>query len=297
VTGLLRPLSRALANLRTAWAQTLITSGIIAVCLFLVGGYLVLSHNLARARTGWERRVGLTIWLAEGTSREEASVLTAKAAAQPEAERADFVGREQAMEEFRGLMGEDARALAGLADLPLPVSIRVTLRPAFRDRAGVEALAARLSGERGVGEVSWGREWLSRAESLAGLLTLVGGVLGGVLALSAVFIIANTIKLTVLARAEEIATLRLVGATEGFIRLPFFIEGSLQGLAGGILGLAALAVLHRALAPRLAEFAGPALLLEHLEYLPPHAAAGLVLGGMALGAFGSLAAVGRPPRP
>ncbi len=297
MSGPLRPLARALINLRSSWAQTLITSGIIAVCLFLVGGFLVLSHNLGRARSGWEKMVGLTVWLAEGTSREEASALTAKAAAQPEAERADFVGREEAMEEFRRLMGEDARALAGLTDLPLPASIRVVLRPAFRNRAGVEALAARLAGEKGAGEFSWGREWLARAESLASLLTLVGGLLGAVLALSAVFIIANTIKLTVLARADEIATLRLVGATEGFIRFPFFLEGLLQGLAGGTAGLAALAALHRALAPRLAEFVSPALLLDALEYLPSHAAAGLVLGGMALGAFGSLAAVGRPPRP
>jgi cell division transport system permease protein len=290
------PLRRAIGNLRQAAVASLITAGIIAMCLFLIGGYLVLAHNLGRARAGWERQVGLTAWMAEGVSREAASALVVKVSLFPETERADYVGREAALAEFRDMMGDDARALAGLTDLPLPASIRVTLKPPFRNRAGVESVVARLAGESAIADLTWGREWLARAESLARLLTLGGAALGAALALSAVFIIANTIKLTVLARRDELETMRLVGATEGFIRFPFFLEGLLQGLAGGAAALLALAAMHRALAGQLSLFAAPALLIDSIEFLPAGAAASLVLGGMALGAFGSLAAVGRAPR-
>ena len=120
---------------------------------------------------------------------------------------------------------------------PLPASIEVRLKDGFRDAATVERVAQRLKGFGFIDDVRYGREWVQKLDYLRNITGLVGLVIGLAFAAVAVVIIGVTIRLTILQRAREISIMRLVGATNWFIRGPFLLEGALKGLLGGFLSL------------------------------------------------------------
>ncbi len=144
-----------------------------------------------------------------------------------------------------------------------------------------------------VEEIAYGKDWLQRLEKVMKVVNLIAAVLGGILCLAAIFIISNTIKLTVLARKEELEIMRLVGATEGFIRTPFLIEGLMQGLAGSIISIGLLVILFQVLVTRIDPTVFQILGIASLRFLTPATVLTIIVGGMTLGGVGSLASVGR----
>src|SRR5690606_35873111 len=113
----------------------------------------------------------------------------------------------------------------------------VRLHEGRRDPATVERVAVQLEAERGVEEVRYGEDWIQQLYDIRNLATAIGVALGGVFALIAIIIIGATIRMSVLARAREIGIMRLVGATDWFIRRPFLLDGLMKGLMGGLLAL------------------------------------------------------------
>ncbi|MEP6472413.1 MAG: FtsX-like permease family protein, partial [Gemmatimonadota bacterium] len=120
---------------------------------------------------------------------------------------------------------------------PLPASLEIRLKPGSRGADQVAAVADRLKGYRFVEEVRYGREWVEKLDRLRNIFGFVGLVIGLAFAVVAVVIIGVTIRITVLQRKREIAVMRLVGATNNFIRGPFILEGAIKGLLGGILAV------------------------------------------------------------
>ena len=116
---------------------------------------------------------------------------------------------------------------------PLPASLEIRLKEGFRDAAHVAGVAERVRGFAFVEDVRYGRDWIERLDQLRNMSGRVGLVIGLAFALVAVVIIGVTIRLTILQRAREIAIMRVVGATNWFIRGPFLLEGALKGLLGG----------------------------------------------------------------
>ncbi len=119
----------------------------------------------------------------------------------------------------------------------LPASIDVKLKEGNRDPATVAAVAARIKNYDFVDDVRFGEEWVQKLYRIRTIATLAGAVLGLAFAGVAVIIIGSTIRMAVLARSREISIMRVVGATDGFIRMPFLIEGVLKGTLGGLLAL------------------------------------------------------------
>ena len=120
---------------------------------------------------------------------------------------------------------------------PLPASLEVQLKEGYRDARDRRVVAERLRGFGFVDDVRFGREWVQRLDRLRNVTGLVGLVIGLAFAAVAVVIIGVTIRLTLLQRAREISIMRLVGATNWFIRGPFLLEGALKGFLGGLLSL------------------------------------------------------------
>jgi cell division transport system permease protein len=121
---------------------------------------------------------------------------------------------------------------------PLPASLAVRLKPGFRDTRHVQAVAERLKGFRFADDIRFGRDWVEKLDRLRNIGLVVSLLVGGAFAAASVIIISTTIRISVLHRAREIAIMRLVGATDGFIRLPFLLEGAFKGAAGGALAVA-----------------------------------------------------------
>jgi len=165
----------------------------------------------------------------------------------------------------------------------LPGSVELRLREGMRDPATVAELSRRLQTYPVVEEVRYGREWVEKLYRIRNIAALVGSVLGSVFALVAVIIIGSTIRMAILARAREIEIMRLVGATNMFVRLPYLIDGTLKGLLGGILAVSmswgTTVVLGRTL-------------MQTQFFAPEQIVAGIAAGGL-LGLLGSWFSVGR----
>ena len=147
-----------------------------------------------------------------------------------------FIGKTEALAAFRRQLAGQASLLDGLKENPLPDAFEIRLSP-DQSQDGIAALAKKFHGIGGVAEVEYGRQWMDRVSSILNLFRFVSYAMGGLFLLAAVFIVANTIRLVLYSRREEVEVMRLVGATNGFIQAPFYMEGILQGAAGALIGL------------------------------------------------------------
>ena len=176
---------------------------------------------------------------------------------------------------------------------PFPASIEVSLKDPGLPTASVLQFIAEVKKNSAVEDVQFNREWADKIRSLGRLAEAVGLFLGGILVLASFFIISNVIKLNVLARKNEIEILRLVGATNTFIRIPFLFEGILMGIAGSALSLLVVLILIKLFPLYLGSSLGALQEIVGFRYLTPAQALGLVLGGGSVGLLGGLTSLAR----
>lgn len=206
----------------------------IAFSLFAFGLFGLVAINIRRALEQVEERVEVRAFISDSTEIESVAAAMKDIGEFPEVARVDYLSKEQALERARKEMGEFADVFeAGV----LPASIEVHLRPGMRSPAIVKSVADRVRTYHFVDDVRYGEEWVEKLYRLRTIATVAGIALGVAFAAVAVIIIGATIRMTVLARAKEISIMRLVGATDMFIRLPFLIDGLVKGVLGGLLAL------------------------------------------------------------
>jgi len=210
----------------------------IAFSLFVVGLFGLVAINLQKSLRAIAERVEVVAYLLPGTPIEASTLALKDIEAFPEVASAVFVTEDEAMTRARRELAEIRDLYRELERNPLPASIEVRLEPGFRDVAHVEEVAERLRGFGFVEDVRYGGDWVENLDRLRSIAAAVGGVVGGGFAIVAVIIIGTTIRMAVLQRSREIAIMRLVGATDGFIRRPFLLQGALKGTLGGVLAVA-----------------------------------------------------------
>lgn len=276
-------LREALLAFRRAPLLSVLSVTTIAVSLFAFGLFGLVAVNLRSALQRVEERVEVRAFLAEGTPANAAAAAIADILVFPEVATAEYVTPERALARARTELGEFEDVFeAGV----LPGSIELRLREGQRAPATVAAVARRLRTFPFVDDVRYGAEWVEKLYRLRTIATVAGLALGAAFAAVAVIIIGTTIRMTVLARAREISLMRLVGATDGFIRLPFLLEGLAKGVLGGGLALGLLYIATRVISAQLIE----------VTFFDPPLAAGGVLAGALLGFVGSAVSVGRQLR-
>jgi cell division transport system permease protein len=277
----------ALLSFRRAPLLSTLSVTTIAFSLFTLGLFGLVAINLREALRGLEERVEIVAFVYRGTPAETITLASQDVAAFPEVQDVSFVTEEQALARARRELVEFRDAYRDLQVNPLPASIEVRMKPGFRDAKTVERVAERLRGFGFVDDVRYGRDWVQRLDQLRNITGLVGLVIGLAFAAVAVVIIGVTIRLTILQRAREISIMRLVGATNWFIRGPFLLEGALKGLLGGLLSLVLCYAGYLLFRDRGGgPFAG--LIFFRLDQVIL-----LILFGILLGLGGSLVSVGR----
>ena len=277
----------ALLSFRRAPLLSVLSITTIAFSLFTVGLFGLVALNLRQALRGLEERVEIVSFILRGTPSEAIAVATQDIAAFPEVQDVSYVSEEEALQRARAELVEFRDAYRDLQVNPLPASIEVRLKDGFRDAASVERVAQRLKGFGFIDDVRYGREWVQKLDYLRNITGLVGLVIGMAFAAVAVVIIGVTIRLTILQRAREISIMRLVGATNWFIRGPFLLEGALKGLLGGLLSL----VLCYAGYLLFRDKSGGTL--SGLVFFRPEHMLLIIIFGVLLGLAGSLVSVGR----
>lgn len=284
-------LANTLAGLRGSPVTTAIAALTIAVCLVLAGAFALLVANMQAILARFGEELHVVAYLEPGITPRELDALMERALAQPGVETVEYVSAEEAAQRFRRTQPERAVLLEGLDDNPLPASVELRLAPQQRSAAVARAVSETLNALPGVAEIGGGNEWIEGYAQATALIRAVATALGGVLALATLLIVGSTIRLSLYARRDELEILGLVGASRSYVSAPFLLEGLLEGLAGGVLGLALLWALWRGLAPLLRG--GLTLLLGDTtpEFLSAGACGWLVAAGALLGLAGSAAAL------
>ena len=252
----------------------------IAFSLFAFGLFGLVAINIRRALEQVEERVEVRAFVGDSTEIESVAAAMKDIGEFPEVLRVDYLSKEQALARARKEMGEFADVFeAGV----LPASIEVHLRPGMRSPAVVKSVADRIRTYRFIDDVRYGEEWVEKLYRLRNIATVAGIALGVAFAAVAVIIIGATIRMTVLARAKEISIMRLVGATDMFIRLPFLIDGLVKGVLGGLLALVFVWAANRVVN----EYFIQTIFFDREMIFVG------VVGGALMGVLGSLVSVGR----
>jgi len=231
----------ALAGLRRSKVMAAATITSIALSLLVLGSFILFLKNANLFLGRLHDQYKLIVYLKDGVDTESVTMLKRRFEADPAIQTVTYVSREEALKLVLSDLGEKAWILKTIEKNPLPDSFEIKVA----ETADVPDLVRRLEADRAVGSVSSGQEWVTNILRCISFTRCVGFVLVVVLGLASLLIVANTIWLTVYARRDEISIMRLVGATNWFIRTPFLIEGLLAGVAGALLSFALLVVGYR----------------------------------------------------
>ncbi len=278
-------------SLVRSWKISLLAIATIAVSLFLGGVFLLVSGNLRQLVKVWQSESKIVIYLQAEAGHDDAQRLASDLEGAPWTLGAEALTTEAAQDRFRRAFPSLSDLLQGWDEDPLPASIEVRVDwQKIGDRRVLDRWLDDLRQEDAVATIDDDRDWLSQLEAVIYALEALGLVLGSILLATAVFTISSVIRLTAYLYRDEIAVMRLVGATEFFIRGPFYMEGLLQGLAGGLIAAVALAGAHAFAAERWAE---TALSLLMTEFLAPGELLALVGGGGLAGLIGAVTSLRR----
>jgi cell division transport system permease protein len=276
----MRSLRDAFVTFRRAPLLSALSITTIAFSLFAFGLFGLVALNIREALDRLEDRVELRAFVAEGTPIENVAIAAADIATFPEVLSARTVSQAEALERAKRELGEFRDVFEGAV---LPASIDVRLKPGFRDPATVRSVARRVNTFAFVDDIRYGEEWIQKLYRLRTIAGIAGLMLGLAFASVSVIIIGATIRMAVLARAKEISIMRLVGATDSYIRRPFLLEGFAKGVLGGLLALL-LTWVARLLIDR--------YIIETVFFDQRLALVGLLFGAM-IGLVGSAVSVGR----
>ena len=277
-----------MTNIRLNRTTTLVAVASTAFTLACFGVFLLLYLNLRGVVSSLQDDIKIVVYLHDGLSGQGLSDLQQRLKGEREVATLSYVSKEQALADFREQFPSEYHLLQGLGENPLPASFVVTLAPRFRSSEAVRQWAKRLTTMAGVAQVQYSRDWIENLATVIGFIELGAVAVGSILSAASVTIIASTIRLTLLARRDEIEILRLVGATGAFIKVPYLLEGAVLGAVGGLLSLAILRggfdLFKLQLGPT-GRFLG---VESWLNFFPGHVSLLIIGAGLALGFTGSL---------
>lgn len=274
-----------LAGFQRAKFAVVASTSAMTVALVLIGLFVVLGYETQQVSTWLRQRVGEVELFLEDADDRVLEALYERAAAMPGVEQTEYISREQAEAIFQQEFGEGA---AVFLDEPfLPASIKVRVSSDYANADSLNVLVAEFSTWNRVDEVVFNQPLLVKVQQNLRLFTLGGLAVGLLVVLSSIFLVANTIRLTIYARRLLIRTMKLVGATDSFIRRPFLVEGILQGFIAGGIAAALVWGLHNILRTYLPQVSTPDTPLLVVLTLTALA------GGIVLGWLGSLYAAHR----
>lgn len=230
-----------LAGFRRAPLAALAATSAMAVALVLVGVFVAVAATGSRLTTYLEARIATAeVYLRDDADSTAARVLTARFAALPGVVSTEYVSKAAAQRAFADAFGRDAQMLD---EAFLPASIRVTFRPGAAREDSLARFAARTRLLPAVDDVVYDAGLLGRVQRNLSLVRRVGAAVSLLVVLAALFLVVNTVRLTIYARRLVIRTMKLVGATDAFVRRPFLIEGLVQGAVAGLLAAVVLGLL------------------------------------------------------
>jgi cell division transport system permease protein len=281
---------RTFQNMMGNLFPNFITISIIVISVLIFSTFTLIAFNLTNLLKIWEDKIEIIAYLKQGTSSREAEPLLNKTRLLEGVEVVRYVSPYDAMGFMATKLGRQKSLLEGIQPSLLPPSFEIQLKKDYRNSTKIKEVVTRLEMIPQFDEIQYGQEWVETFSVLVHVVRLTQWILGGLLLIGIVFITSNTLQLTISSRREEIEVMHWVGASPGFIRVPFYVEGLLQGLFGGGLAILFLFLLHQGLFLYIPPSVQAWMEKIPVLFLPPETIAWILLGGMVLGFFGSFVA-------
>lgn len=235
---------RAIKNIWENSFISCVTIVTISLLVLMVSTFILFIDNAGRVMDSWKTDIRMMVYLKPDVSDSTIDMLKEKITDFQEVEAVWFISRDQALDRLKKQMGHQASILDDLKVNPLPDAFEITIGKGFDQHAltydQIQRLAAKISRFSYVEQVEYGQQWLERFSSIFELFRMIGFAIGGVFVFAATFILANTIRLVVYARQDELQILRLVGASDRFIKTPYYLQSTILGGLGAAIGLAVL---------------------------------------------------------
>jgi len=235
---------RAIQDLISNRFLNSVTVVTISLSILIVSAFALFLANVGDLVNVWRQGVRMMVYLQPDLQRDRIPGLRAEIQSMYGVAETSFISKEEAIKRLREQMQRQSSIMVGLDHNPLPDAFEVRMIPTTQTEEKMETLAMALEQLPEVEEVEYGQQWIGRLTSVFNLFRLAGSALGALFFMAAVFIVANTIRLLIYARREEVEIMRLVGATDGFIKAPFYIEGMILGALGGLIGLGSLFLMY-----------------------------------------------------
>ena len=275
--------SEAFTTLGRHKAVTFLSIVIMSLTLLVLAVFLLATDNVLTFLDRARREMTVFVYVKDDVPVRIVQDHYNRLLRMDEVETVMFISKEQAMAEFREELGEERSMLEVLETNPLPASFRVTLKKPYREKAAIERFAASVRDATIVEEVSYGKEFIEQFSAVSRGFLYVDLGLGLIVILSSVFIISNTVRLTIMSRQKSIEVLKLVGATNRFITTPFVVEGAFQAGVASVVSLGLLFGIFLLMKG----------ILPDLSFLEPRKIALYVVACILLGSIGSFASLRR----
>ncbi len=288
--GLIYAFSDAARSLRGNLATTVLSAFTVAFTLAIFGLFLTLFVNLNAAAGSWGDRTRIAVYIKDGALKKGVDLLEAGIREIPGVRDVRYVSKKEALEILKKELGGNAGVLDGVEPGILPASFEISLDPGFINPSDIRSIVNRLGMFGWVDDVQYGSEWVEKFSAFLRFVEVSALFVGVFLVAATVFIISNTIRLTVYARREEIEIMRYLGAPDLFIKIPFFMEGVAEGVLGGVLALGILFAGRHMLGAYIPPYFG--FLLDN-PFSPGLLLLIFVASGLVLGGAGSLISMGR----
>ena len=282
---------QAIINVLNNRLVHLISMSTISISMLIYGSFLIISVNLHMWIKAWGDSLYMTVYIEEGIDNKTIKNIEARLRQIDNAEIKDFISKDKAMIQLKEALGDQSGLLDGLKKNPLPSSYDIMFRDQLEDRIDPRKIKEDLEKIDGVDEVQYSEQWVERFEGMLYVFKVIGIVIGVFLCIAVLFITTNTIKLTIYSRKDEIEIYKLVGATDWFVKIPFLIEGSIQGITGGILAFIILFLGYSIFSIKSIHLFG--LPVIDIIFLSKEYSLLIIVLSLALGLVGGLIAIGR----
>ncbi len=276
-------------NLKQTWTSQFMTFLTVSLSVLIFAFFYLIYTNMLGTGARLNEDLRLIVYLEEEPGPEMQEQLRRKIENFDDVEEINFISQEQAYERFAEQLGEDSDVLTDMPKDFLPASIEIVPLQSLSGYNKIKPFSEYLENLPGTEKVQYGQEWIERLYYFTRLISIVVILSGTLLILTATFMVAYTIRLTIMGRKNELELLKLVGATNGYIRTPFLLEGILQGFMGSIIGLSALYGLFQWIT---AHFSGPGLLnIFQFKFFPPVVILTIIAGSISLCSLGSYTSI------
>lgn len=278
----------AIVNISRNKLLNMTTVAMIAVSLTIFGIFLLIYVNLNSIVRHWSDSVQIIAYLNEEPLADEQARIDARIREIPYVDTVTFVSQNDALEGLKQQLNGHEDLLEGLETNPLPASYKIRLTPRYQNLDSVQTVVESLQYIPNFNDIQYGQKWLENLTTVINMLKFLGVFLGGFLFLTVIFIISNTIKLTLYAREEELNIMKYIGATESFIKGPFLAEGIIRGFLGAVCSLIVLYLVY-ALFTTIIHYSSASLFqFSSIDFLSRSVIIGLTCLGSFLGWCGSL---------